>query len=91
MASVGVGEGGAIPAVGNGAELRRYGKPHIRLRQEWERAEHFGGGQGTESRALRSAGVGSHDFAGRSLPVFRQQTQQANCYHDQHDDEAPRR
>ena len=33
-------------------------KPHIPLRQGRERAEHPSGGQGTEFRALRSAGVG---------------------------------
>ncbi len=31
------------------------------LRWGLERAEHFGGGQWAEPRALRSAGVGSHD------------------------------
>lgn len=47
-----------------GAELRRYGKPHCSLRWGLERAEHSSGGQGTESRALRSAGV-----AGGRLPA----------------------
>ena len=50
--------------VPTGAELRRYGKPHCSLRQGLERAELVSGGQRAEPRALRSAGVGSHDVAG---------------------------
>jgi hypothetical protein len=76
--------------VPSGAELRRYGKPHCSLRQGLERAELVGGGQWAEPRALRSAGVGSHDVAGRSLPLLHQQPQQASCRHDQHNDDAPR-
>lgn len=52
------------------AELRRYGKPHTDLRQERERAEHFGGWQGTESRALRSAVVGFDDVAADHFRFF---------------------
>lgn len=37
-----------------------------------ERAELVGGGQWAEPRALRSAGVGSLDVAGRSLAPFEQ-------------------
>lgn len=44
--------------VPTGAELRRYGKLYTPLRLGRERAEQFGGGQGTESRALQRAGVG---------------------------------
>lgn len=58
--------------VPTGAELRRYGKPHTSLRRGRERVEHFGGWQGTESRAVRSAGVGLLHIAGRSFVWERQ-------------------
>ena len=73
-----------------GAELRRYGKPHTPLRQGRERAEHFGGGQWAEPRALRSSGVGAVNVADRSVALLHQQPQQASCRDDQHDDDAPR-
>jgi hypothetical protein len=46
------------------------GKPHCSLRQGRERAEHFGGWQWAEPRALRSAGVGSLHVAGRITSAF---------------------
>lgn len=66
----------ALDAVGS-SPVRSCGpacgrKPHTPLRQGRERAEHFGGGQGTESRALRSAGAATSDVAGRStLPLAK--------------------
>jgi hypothetical protein len=81
----------ALDAVGStGAELARYGERHTSLRQGRDRAEHHSGEQGTESRALRSAGVDSHDGAGRSLSPSKEQPQQANRRNDQHNDDAPR-
>ncbi len=53
-----------------GAELARYGKRHTSLRQRREIAELVGGGQWAEPRALRSAGVGSHDVAGHRTAIL---------------------